>query len=484
MKATFAICLLLVPLAHSDMQCEVKSGVNRAYNKVGDAAAQGIRMDGGRTLNNMQLFQCRCLTPNEIFDEDDVEAIHDEFSQHNWDKSQIFRIYNCDVLRLRLEVGSNTFSDYLSQKLLIIENIKELELPEFLAGKPDSQESTFSSIYFRNVTFYQVPNFLEFENRYEIVFENVKLGADALNDVTPFEIRVRNDNATMNPVLRIEGSEFPGVTSTTGNEIEQDMFILDVENVQFELDNSGDEECNYDYKGRTRLYNNKFGFLRSRNIFMKNGMELMMDGNFFETLHEEAFDIRNMKKTTVMNNHFGYLIREPIFYLLYTLRESSSCNRDDLPENKIEPMRFTGNRFDKLTAKFFDLDIDNDYSSSFVSNKFQMQVSEVSKPCNCTKPSEPELEAEKIHMELLTESRCLSDQKPPLFGKRADICNGIMPLTHEEIKNMAHEETKDAWTIYLVVAVFVTMLLTAIATFAAVKFCCNGDKDGTVSPRA
>jgi hypothetical protein len=79
----------------------------------------------------------------------------------------------------------------------------------------------------------------------------------------------------------------------------------------------------------------------------------------------------------------------------------------------------------------------------------------------------------------------LSAQTPPLFGKRSDICGGQNPKTSEELRRDSHMDTKDAWTIYLVVAVFVTMFITAIATFLVVKFCCSGmmEKDGSVSPR-
>ena len=78
--------------------------------------------------------------------------------------------------------------------------------------------------------------------------------------------------------------------------------------------------------------------------------------------------------------------------------------------------------------------------------------------------------------------RCLSDQTPPLYGTRKDICDGKKPSTFEQLKIESSEETKGRWTIYLVVAIFITMLLTFICTFAIMYFMCMMGKDRTVSP--
>lgn len=63
----------------------------------------------------------------------------------------------------------------------------------------------FSSIYFRNVTFFQVPPYFEFDDRYEILFQYVYTD-EGSNKVEPFDIRVKNNNYTRNPVFRMEMS--------------------------------------------------------------------------------------------------------------------------------------------------------------------------------------------------------------------------------------------------------------------------------------
>ena len=63
----------------------------------------------------------------------------------------------------------------------------------------------FSSIYFRNVTFYQIPPYFEFDDRYEVLFSNVYTD-EGSNKIEPFDIRVKNSNFTRNPVFRMENS--------------------------------------------------------------------------------------------------------------------------------------------------------------------------------------------------------------------------------------------------------------------------------------
>ena len=92
---------------------------------------------------------------------------------------------------------------------------------------------------------------------------------------------------------------------------------------------------------------------------------------------------------------------------------------------------------------------------------------------------------------------CLTDHQPPILGTKKDICEGNTPenglemfdrLTELFRKNKTHwfeefdqekedldeEHAKDisSWTVGLVLGLFITMIITAIATAATVKFCC------------
>jgi hypothetical protein len=65
---TFLVGFLLICLtakySQGAINCELKSGVSQAYNKVGEAALRGMKFHGGRTKNNMHLFQCTCGDDN------------------------------------------------------------------------------------------------------------------------------------------------------------------------------------------------------------------------------------------------------------------------------------------------------------------------------------------------------------------------------------------------------------------------------------
>ena len=133
----------------------------------------------------------------------------------------------------------------------------------------------FSSIYFRDVTFTELPNDFKFEDRYEVVFERVKISPD-INYAT--KIVVENENSTINPVFRLEESEFPGVEDVTSSDINENKFILEVTNAQFAYD--GDEKlCNYDYKGDITIRRNNFGHLRDKNFFIRGAQAFKFENN-------------------------------------------------------------------------------------------------------------------------------------------------------------------------------------------------------------
>ena len=77
----------------------------------------------------------------EFFSDDYINDIEQEFDRVRWYEAEIFRIHNCRTLRLRLDDGRDSLSDYFRQKILIIEDIEELELQTFLVGKVPSSSS-------------------------------------------------------------------------------------------------------------------------------------------------------------------------------------------------------------------------------------------------------------------------------------------------------------------------------------------------------
>ena len=64
----------------------------------------------------------------------------------DWVQSQVLRIYNCSSLTLDLKTGTNTISQLLSGKLLIVEDVAQLTLTGFTVGIPYNVDKTVSKL--------------------------------------------------------------------------------------------------------------------------------------------------------------------------------------------------------------------------------------------------------------------------------------------------------------------------------------------------
>ena len=85
-----------------------------------------------------------------MLDDSYIEDIEDEQDgSTDWYKSEILRIHGCKTLRLRLPSGRNTLADYFDGKLLIIENIENLELQDFDVGKLPTS-SNYGTVSIKN----------------------------------------------------------------------------------------------------------------------------------------------------------------------------------------------------------------------------------------------------------------------------------------------------------------------------------------------
>ena len=96
---------------------------------------------------------------------------------------------------------------------------------------------------------------MKFGDKYEIVLHNVSIHSDYTNTL---EIQMMNKKSDMNPVFRLENSEFPGIDELT--DTAKRFIYLNFENVQKEMDGE-DENCNFEYKGVINIISNKFEYL-------------------------------------------------------------------------------------------------------------------------------------------------------------------------------------------------------------------------------
>jgi len=484
----FVFILSSVILTSADLKCEIKNGVDQAMHKISDQAAKGLHFSGGRTKGYMRVLQCRCKDDDETFKDNFVDDLRDEFRDDDdpWYEAEILRIYDCKRLEMDLRVGRDTFADYMRDKILIVEDIEELDVFEFTVGE-DNAIGTFSSIYIRNVAFDGLPPSFKFQDRFEVVFDRVNL-TSRVN--IPFKIEVDNLNVSRNPIFKLGHSSFPGLNSIFDNDRSANKFEIFVENRQYAVDRDGEDECNYNYQGEVHITNNVFGFLREKNVHVRGAQVFKFESNTIDISDDIIVDLTNIKHTHIKGNLMGFPLKTPSFFLFYA-RQGNKCDKVDLEEEDIGDILFQMNRFTQHPEQIITVDPDPKYSSAFI-NKFKVEGNEFSKRCNCTKPpsissdgNDKEMSTEKLNRQIVIDSSCLSDQVPPLFGKRSDICyKGVQPRTNAEIKNATFLSTKGNWTIYLVVGIFTTMLVTAITTTAIFCFCCSDNigKMRTVSP--
>lgn len=278
----------------------------------------------------------------------------------------------------------------------------------------------FSSIYFRDVTFIELPNDFLFEDRYEVVFERVKISPD-INYAT--KIEVINSNSSIDPVFRMTESEFPGVEDVTSSDINENKFILEITNKQLEF-KGDDEQCNYDYKGQILISRNNFGHLRQANFKIVGAAAFKFENNAIDTINGQAFDLENVENVHMIGNQFGFVLKPPVVFVYYKIRHGNCEDQElDLPEDRIGKTMIKHNKFSKLIQDFFIIDEDPSYSNKFVDDMFEVSGNEVSKRCNCTQVTLADDEetntkknAKKILRMLQNSSKCLSDQTPPLIG--------------------------------------------------------------------
>ncbi len=84
------------------------------------------------------------------------------------------------------------------------------------------------------------------------------------------------------------------------------------------------------------------------------------------------------------------------------------------------------NRMHSYRSQMAKIDPDPAYPDTFVNDKFEVSENGGYKVCNCTDldhPSNPDDE-DKLTKMFHDSQTCLSNQRPPLVGKKSDICEG------------------------------------------------------------
>jgi len=99
-------------------------------------------------------------------------------------------------------------------------------------------------------------------------------------------------------------SRFGGVNILSDG-ISRNLFILSVQNQQA-FNNTA---CYKDYKGSVHLVGNYFGFLREKNIDIRNGKEFIMENNIMDIVSGTILNMVNLKQVRVKSNIFGMQVK-------------------------------------------------------------------------------------------------------------------------------------------------------------------------------
>ena len=77
----------------------------------------------------------------------DDESLYQE-DKHDWKKSSLFLVKNCSNLSIKMSKNSGSFAEALEGAAIIFEDIAELDIAQFDAGRAgsgdDSSEGTVS----------------------------------------------------------------------------------------------------------------------------------------------------------------------------------------------------------------------------------------------------------------------------------------------------------------------------------------------------
>ena len=188
----------------------------------------------------------------ETFDETIANNEFEDASS-KWDEADVLLLTHCSDLTLRFVSTQDGIADKFDGKVLIVEHIDELYVPEFLAGAPYNDFKSFSTIEFRHLMFKQIPSYLEFKDRVEVVMYNITLSEDF---PSTFEIRIENEAENLDPVFRMQKSTFKDLSGLT--QLQTNPLKIVWKNKQ-----KDGTRCNYDYKGQFILENNDFGYLNN-----------------------------------------------------------------------------------------------------------------------------------------------------------------------------------------------------------------------------
>ena len=281
------------------------------------------------------------------------------------------------------------------------------------------------------------------------------------------------------------------------------------------------DDCYFDYMGNIKISMNRFTFLNKEAISVLNGEKFEFFGNTAGLVLNNALHITNIKNLNISENRFEFIGKTPALkivyeYSAYELKDkddffpedfSSSAKSDfnedcghkdkesfaSMSKSDIKAVDISKNffgRFKKETINFVISDDDDMYPREFIVDKFAPKEVSSRELCKCPIPNPIEDDdnaygesiSNNLTMIALMKADCLSPQHHmPVMGKREDICMGKYP---KPVKDRLEEAKRGIKPWHLILAILLSIMITAITVFVIVRFCCTPEesKSRAVSP--
>ena len=334
-----------------------------------------------------------------------------------------------------------------------------------------------------------------------------------------------DDKLSVDPMLTITNSTFGSDYDLSAYDDKSEDFVFKVlvANLQrdkncvkkYSDDCNGDDGCFFDYMGQVKITKNRFSFLDTEAITILNAKMLDFSENTIEFNVDYAVNMANIKDLKLSQNRFEFVGKRPALNIAFkesateledfgyfpkdfrnpfggTIQktfeddcESSKSKYFSMKEDDIKDVVIMKNWFGNfLHMDTMKLKIDSEYGNDFVMNKFTPNETSSQRPCRCPIPKEDEdaEDEDKLALKVIETQRCLSPKFPPVLGSRIEICKGNYPKSLEE--QLDERGNIKPW--HLVLAIIVSIILTAVMVFLIVKFCCMSEesKSRSVTPEA
>jgi hypothetical protein len=359
----------------------------------------------------------------------------------------------------------------------------------------------------------------------ELIFDTIKITKGT------FIIEQQNSNTDENSNQLSVDPTLMILNSTIGSEVDIEEittngldFKIAVANVQKDKDclkkqandDTDDEDdcgdfCFFDYMGKVKINQNRFTYLGTEAIAILNAKMFEFYGNTVEFTMDSALHLANVKNLNISENRFQFIGKTPAFQIIYKYSATGlkdfeyfpsnlpngmdednfedQCDDEDnakfasMKADQIDKVNITKNLFGKLQKETIKYKIDEKYEKEFAVKRFTAEGNSNRKPCKCP-IEEIDKDADinvNLTMRALNMQKCLSPLHPPVLGKREDICEGRYPRSAAEKLEDAQKGIKP-W--HLVLAILLSIIVTAVVVFVIVRFCCMSDeiKSRTVSP--